>query len=167
MERTLSAYVTDTNLWIDLHCGGLVSFVLESMSDLRVTDIALHELEREPSGNHLIDCGLTVLELEGPQIAELFALRGAYPGLSTEDLSALVAAKSMSAVLITGDKNLRTLAETMGVSVHGTLWVLEHLVEEHNLPSAVALDALAVMIAEGARFPAESVAALKRRLKAD
>jgi predicted nucleic acid-binding protein len=163
----LSAYVTDTNLWIDLHCGGLVPTVLERVDGLCATHFVLRELQRELSGEHLVKGGVRRVELDGPQVAELFALRGEYPALSVEDLSALVAARALGGMLLTGDNHLRKVAEALGVPVHGTRWMLEFLVTEHDLRGAEALIALDAMLADGSRFPTESVAHLKRRLTSE
>jgi len=165
MELTLSAYVTDTNIWIDLHCGGLVSFVLEHFPGLCATDIVLRELKRELSADHLIDGGVREIELSGEQVSELYALASAHPRLSAQDASALVAARAGGDVLITGDGHLRKIAESLGVEVHGSLWILEHLVEAHELDPALALGALAAMLSGGSRFPEIEVTALRRRLK--
>jgi predicted nucleic acid-binding protein len=163
----LSAYVTDTNLWIDLHCGGLVPAVLERVDGLCATDFVLRELQRELSGEHLVEGGVRRVELDGPQVAELFVLRGEYPALSVEDLSALVAAKALGGMLLTGDGRLRKVAEALGVPVHGTLWMLELLVTEYDLRGTEALAALDAMLVGGSRFPAEPVAHLRRRLAGD
>lgn len=161
----MSALVTDTNLWIDLHCGGLVDFVLENVSDLCATDIVLHELRREPSADHLVAGGVRALGLDGDQVAEVYALVAAQPRLSGQDASALVAARATGSVLVTGDGHLRKVAEGLGVEVHGSLWMLEHLVEEHDLDPEVALAALDAMVSGGSRFPEGEVTALRRRLK--
>jgi predicted nucleic acid-binding protein len=48
-------------------------------------------------------------------------------------LSALVLAEAKQAPLVTSDGALREFARQRGLSVHGTLWVLDQLVEVHRI----------------------------------
>jgi len=56
-----------------------------------------------------------------------------YRDLSINDISAFVLAKHLGIILITSDMPLRKFAEKQNVEVHGTLWVLDKLVEEYKL----------------------------------
>jgi len=123
-------------------------------------DIVLHELKHEPSAGQLVAGGLTPVELNGAQIAEVYGLASAHRGVSAQDLSALVVAKAMGATLLTGDARLRKVAEGFGVEVHGTLWILRMLVDQEDLDSSAAAAALRSMIASGSRFPEDHVAKL-------
>lgn len=161
MERILSALVTDTNCWIDLHCGGLVEYVLNTVDDLSAPDIVLHELKHNPSAETLVAGGVTSIELNGQQVGEVYALATVYQGVSAQDLSALVVAKAMNAILVTGDARLRKVATEHGVEVHGTLWILETLVQTHGLDPMIAHAALDSMIALGSRLPNDHVIDLK------
>jgi predicted nucleic acid-binding protein len=76
----------------------------------------------------LITLGLQKYELTGKQIQEVLKLRAQYRQLSINDLFALVTARSLRAILLTGDKNLRKLAEQHKILTHGTLWVLDQMV---------------------------------------
>ena len=70
------------------------------------------------------------------------------------DLSALLLAKSLRASLVTGDRRLRVLALSQGLSVHGVLWILDEMVVNQVVTTSQATEALRRMIAQGARLPA-------------
>ena len=62
------------------------------------------------------------------QVAEALALRTENPALSPADCACLVEARHHdNAVLLTGDRRLRRVAETAGLCVHGVLWIVDEL----------------------------------------
>jgi predicted nucleic acid-binding protein len=76
------------------------------------------------------------------------------PALSTPDLFALVATEESGALLLTGDKNLRALAERLGVQTHGVMWVFDELVNSALLDPATAISRLTIVMANNLRLPA-------------
>jgi uncharacterized protein YacL len=84
---------------------------------------------------------------------ELLVLRQTYQQLSVVDLAALLLAKTMGVMLLTGDRNLNNLARTQGVSVHGVLWVLDEMMFHQILTNIQAAETLRKMLAQGARLP--------------
>jgi len=94
-------------------------------------------------------------ELSGEQVEEVAFLREQYHALSANDLSAFVLAKSLRGTLLTGDRLLRRLAEQEKVPVHGTLWLLDQLVESSVISTGRAAEALKRMLSCRSRFPKE------------
>ncbi|NJO07425.1 MAG: DUF3368 domain-containing protein [Chloroflexaceae bacterium] len=115
-------------------------------------DVVIVELN-EPSGVTLQGYGLQVLELPGEQVREVERMRVHYPKPGINDLFALVLAKATTGLLLTGDRHLREVAENEGVKVHGTLWVLDQLVEHQTISPSVAVPALQAMLDHGSRLP--------------
>lgn len=75
------------------------------------------------------------------------------PSLSTANHFALVAAEESGALLLTGDKNLRALAERLGVQTHGVLWVFDKLVSSALLDPATAIARLTMIMKNNPRLP--------------
>src|SRR5690606_3227487 len=100
--------------------------------DFRTTDIVFREV-KSFDRTVLTDLGLTVVTLRPQQLAAIPPLSSLYPRASRRDLSALVVAHDLDAAggatLVTGDGALRKAAETEGVPVHGTLWLLDRMVD--------------------------------------
>ena len=98
-------------------------------------------------------CGLEIVDLDPGQALEIYELRQRHRGLSHRDLSAFVLAWDTRSVLVTGDGPLRTMAQENGVECHGTLWILDALVDEGILEGARAADAIRSMLAYGRWLP--------------
>lgn len=169
--------VQDANLLIDLHCGDLFEcvFSLATPWQIHIPDLILHELRRGtgPVAAALLpyqDSGRFVAgTLAGPQVAEVAQLYATQSGLSFEDYAAFVYAREQGAVLLTGDALLRRFAQTQQVAVHGTLWVLDQLVEQWQvLLPADGHQALTRMLipTAGRRLPAAECAARLARWRA-
>lgn len=97
--------------------------------------------------------GLETGELYGAEVLEVVALRARYPGPGANDLFALVLAKVRDATLLTGNSHLTRAAESEGVPVHGTLWVLDRLVERQMISAQRATEALTRMLEADRRLP--------------
>jgi predicted nucleic acid-binding protein len=148
--------VTDTNVWIDLHRGGIIAEAFRLRTTWLAPDVVIEEL-REPDGHllvrRLLKLGLQRVELSGDQVTSVQELAARYRRPSTADLFSLAAAKARRAVLLTGDRRLRDAASTEHVRVHGTLWLLDELVRRRLLNPAKAAAALRRMLDRGSRLP--------------
>ncbi len=154
-------WVVDANIVIDLHRGDVIEHVFRLGVRLVVPDVIIDEL-LEPDGAALESLGLKNFGLSSQQVQEVVDLIPRYPGASTNDIFALVLARTLGAPLLTGDKHLRRAAEEQGVTVHGTLWLLDEMVREGVIPKRRAAEALTQMLAYGRRLPKNECA---RRLR--
>jgi len=106
--------------------------------------ITLHHYRRE----QLLDIGFTLGTLDGPQVGKASEYSHCYPALSLNDCFALVMAETtVDAVLLTGDQQLRRVAEQQGVEVHGILWILDQAYEGGTV-DAVTLHAALRLLAD-------------------
>lgn len=152
MASSSRACISDATLWIDLHAGKLLEAVFCLPYTWVAPDLVVAELQ-EPAGARLVAAGLQSRGLSGPLVRELVSLRAVYRGVSVADLSALVLAKAMGSVLVTGDAHLRRAAQREGVTVHGTLWVLDELVRAGVMAAPAVAQALEEILAAGGRLP--------------
>lgn len=81
------------------------------------------------------------------------ALAAVHRRPSVNDLFAFVVARAEGAMLLTGDGALRELAESEGMAVHGTLWMLDELVRRAVVRPEQAADGLERIIKYGRRLP--------------
>ncbi len=149
---SLSALVTDTNIWIDLENGGILAKVFDLPYQFLTPDFAKRELIR-PKWQTLQALGLQAQELEPALIQELMTLRAANRALSATDLASFLLARSLKATLLTGDWRLGDLAARNGVRVHGVLWLLDDMVRLQTIAAEHAATALSQMLNQGARLP--------------
>jgi len=144
--------VADTSVLIDLHHGGILEAAFTLPFHWLTPDVILAEAHN-PDGSELLAFGLEVGPLSGEQILEVADLVSKYRRVSTNDLFALVLAKHTAATLLTGDRRLREIAQAHGVRVHGTLWIMDQLVERHLLTPALAASSLDSILEMGSRLP--------------
>ncbi|MDD2472473.1 MAG: hypothetical protein PHR49_00600 [Methanoculleus sp.] len=71
-----------------------------------------------------------------------------------QDLFAFVLARHHRCLLVTGDGRLRTLAEQQATECHGTLWVMDKMIEYGILSPASADTALETILVKNTRPPA-------------
>jgi len=79
--------------------------------------------------------------------------RSRHKALSIGDLSCLVYAENHNAVIVAGDRNLRLLATQKKIEVHGSLWLLDELIERGIITPTKAAAALKLMLDNDAWLP--------------
>lgn len=105
----------------------------------------------------LIDAGLLrVVEFEPPEILTIRALAKLHR-VSIPDGSVIHLAERDAAHILSGDRRVRRVSETLGIEVRGVLWILDTLVAESVIPNARAASALRLMVDHGARLPEDEV----------
>jgi len=72
---------------------------------------------------------------------------------SVNDLLALVLAKDKKALLLTGDKALREVANIYKVAVHGTIWLVDQMIQKRTISVERAESAFEQMKNLGSRLP--------------
>ncbi|HEV2653556.1 MAG TPA: PIN domain-containing protein [Ktedonobacteraceae bacterium] len=152
MADSLSKCVVDTSLLIDLHIGKIIVKLFDLPYSFIAPDVIIAEAQTIDTKT-LIRYGLQKSELAGEQILKVLQLKAQHRHPSVNDLFALVTAQSMNAVLLTGDRNLRKVAELYHVPVHGTLWILDEMVRLEIISSIQAISTLKSMCEQGSRLP--------------
>ena len=121
--------VSDTSVLIDLERGSLMEAVFRLSFEIVVPDL-LYERELRPhGGDDLLARGLRVMELEGSGVDRALVYRRRRPALSLVDAFALALVVRNGWTLLTGDRELRNLANAEGAACHGLLWVLDRMME--------------------------------------
>lgn len=72
-------------------------------------------------------------------------------------MATLVVARAEDGILVTGDGALRDAAETEGIEVHGTLWIVDALVDTGTVAPPEAARALQLMMEADRRLPEDEV----------
>jgi hypothetical protein len=149
------ACVIDTNVIFDAVAGGILPDLFRLDCVFLTTDIIVSiEVKTIPLAD-LLNLGLKVRGLSGEQVLEMLEIRGKNPALSMQDISALVLARHTGAVLLSGDGPLRKVSQHEGVVLHGTLWVLDHLVAGGILSPPRAAEAIKMMRQKGRWLPVQ------------
>jgi len=149
-----SILITDTNIWIDLENGRILTEIFRLPYQFLTVDFAISELVR-PDWNTLEQLGLQSYGLSPESVQEIFVLRPSHQSLSITDLAALLLARTLGATLVSGDRHLNKLARAQGIPVHGVLWILDEMVKHGVLAPNHAANALKQMVNGGARLPVD------------
>jgi predicted nucleic acid-binding protein len=162
MKRPRLKLVVDTNVLIDLHWGDVLNEFFALPYEFFSPDVIISEELKSPDGEELLNLGLQSYEMDAEGVQEVYNLAEKHRNIAVNDLFAFVAAKKEGFLLLTGDERLRKLAEGNGVTVHGTLWVLDQMIEIEILNRKKAIWALCAMLEKGSRLPKEEC---KKRLR--
>jgi len=147
--------ISDANILIDIEEGELVKVVFQLPYEFHTPDILFHE-ELEEHHSHLLEEGLQLSTLtnETMQYAETVITKHSNP--SRNDCFALALAYQESCPLLTGDQCLRKAAESEGMEVMGTIWLINQCVTEQLFTIAQAKQAYQKMKDAGRRLPWET-----------
>lgn len=135
---------SDTNIWIDFELIGQLEMPFRlPYRYLMNIDAVEDELLSPPNmGKRLVELGLEAVELSAEEffLAEEYMTRFSKP--SRYDCVALAIAKCRGIILMTGDGPLRKAVEKEGVTVIGTIGVLDQLYRNKYITENVYLDCL-------------------------
>lgn len=113
-------YISDTNIWIDFENADLLPALFKLSLELCCTDFVFRELP-EKTRKILKKHRLLIETVDAGDMGALFALMTTHNNSSLADVSCYFVAQATGRPLLTGDKRLRTQAETDGVEVFGAL----------------------------------------------
>jgi len=148
--------ISDASVLIDIECGELTSAMFSLPWQFAVPDTLFSEKLAERHG-HLLQLGLISKTMDGDLVAEAYNLHQKYIKPSVNDMLALRLAKHEDCQLLTGDKALREVAKKLSVEVHGTIWLVEQLIQQNKITVEVARVGFQYMQDSGSRLPWDEV----------
>ena len=157
---------SDTNVWIDyLAIDKLeLPFRLPLIYLMNIDAIEDELLSPEGMRENLLRLGLQPTELTEDEFYYGLKMAEAHPKLSEYDCSALAIAKHRGLVLMTGDAALRKAALSEGVSVMGTIGLLDKLYEDGKITSEEYRECLILLVKVNGQEVRLPMAELQNRL---
>ncbi len=139
---------SDTNVWIDYMAINKMDLPFRLPFTYLMNQDAIMDELLSPKGmkDELLKLGLQPTELTENEFYYGLKIAEAHPRLSEYDCAALAIAKYRGLVLMTGDAALRKVALGQGVSVIGTIGILDKLYEEGYITSAVYRECILLLI---------------------
>lgn len=154
----MKVVVHDACALIDLLKPELVAVWTGAGIEIHTTQLALWEFADDAEVLHKSGA-LHIVEMSARELASLLEFKQSYGALSLEDCSVLRLACDLRVPLLTGDKDLKAVAERAGVQVHAMLWIFDQLVERQFMLPCQAVDALRNVCGDRSRFPRDEVEA--------
>ncbi len=150
--------VNDANILIDLLKINLIKSFFKLNFEMHITNLCLGEIEEENSNLLNAYVGskqLIVWEFNFNELTQIKNISNNYYSLSLEDSSCIWLCKNISAMLLTGEKTLRRIAESKGIEVHGILWIFEELISQQVLDHQTAIQKLNSLMNLNSRLPVD------------
>ncbi len=157
---------SDTNVWIDYMAIDKLElpFRLPLIYLMNIDAIEDELLSPEGMREKLLRLGLQPTELTENEFYYGLKMAEAHPKLSEYDCSALAIAKHRGLVLMTGDAALRKAALSEGISVMGTIGLLDKLYEDGKITSEEYRECLLLLVKVNGREVRLPMAELQNRL---
>ena len=148
----------DANILIDLVKTGLLDHCLALPYRFTTTDIILDELHAEQFAivqQHISSGKFDLILISAKEMTAIQEMIKQDTRLSEQDWSAYYYAKEKQALLLTGDKRLRSIATANGLTVCGIFWVIDQLVDSRVVSTADAYVFLQALKTINKRLPQE------------
>ncbi len=150
--------ISDANIVIDIAVAELVEAMFSLDYEFGISDIQF-AAELEEQHPELLAAGLKLVELQAKAVnaASTLLENNTQLKVSINDCLALSLAQQEECTLLTGDGKLRQLAISEGVTVRGTLWLMEQMFEADGITADEAAQAYSKMLADGSRLPEDEI----------
>lgn len=162
----MAILVSDANIFIDMDVADLTRPMFRLDDDFATPNV-LYQEELAHHHPELPGLGLRVVRLSSACVSEVEQLTLVYREPSTNDLFALALAKERQWPLLSGDRRLREAARAEGVEIHGTLWIVERMIETRTITWSRAENGLELMRQADRRLPWNDVDAMMARVRRD
>lgn len=156
--------ISDANIIIDMEEGGLLRSISRLPHIFKIPDILFYD-ELQEQHAHLLENGFILGELTPETMLYALTLTEKTVGPSRNDCFALSLAKQENCSLLTGDRDLRSLAAVEGIDVKGTIWIVEELVGCELVSIVEAENAYRKMETAGRRLPWQTAYGRLNQLK--
>jgi hypothetical protein len=138
----MTILVSDTSVLIDLERGQFLDSCFNLPVEFAVPDLLYRRELAEYGGAALIERGLRVEELTSAELTVAQNVRGARPKLSLPDAFAYSLASGRQWGLLSGDGELRALAQAEQIPLYGVLWVTDQMFDARVVEAAVMVTGL-------------------------
>jgi len=149
--------VTDANIFIDLIEIEIFHFLFELGLEIHTTKAVYDQLIQEQQAivePYVQSKALIVYNFSFEELMEIYAIEFP-PGLEAADQSVYYYSTKIEAMVLSGDKKLRTFCESNDVEVRGVLWVFDNFVSKSVISKRVAASKLQLLMDINNRLPFE------------
>ena len=153
----------DANILFDFLAGDIFDTLFLLPFDFHTSDIVAYEISGSYSEEQLAASGLIILALNETEAQEILNQKQEHAGLSLEDMSVLFLSRKHRAMIFSNDGLVRGLADASRIEYHGTLWLLEEMIQEEIMSPQESASALRLMLAKKRWLPRPECEALIKK----
>ena len=138
--------VSDSSCLIDLRKVSLLEAFVRLPYEILIPNTLFEEelLKFSPAQKTLLGAVLKIIDLPGEKVLRAQSIVREMPMLSVHDGFAFALAEGCpGCILLTGDSQLRSLANEEGIEVHGVLWIIDEIYKYRVVPAGRSGDGLA------------------------
>ena len=161
--------ITDSSVFFDIIKIQLLTEFFALDFEICTTDFVKGEIleseQREQIEMFIQSHKLIVFELSEKEIEEIVNFKTKRSFKTLIDKTVLWKAKQLKCPLLTGDAKLRNEAIEQGVTVHGSLWVIQIMVESKVIASYSGIEYLQKLKISNDRLPLDEIEKLIKKLK--
>lgn len=157
---------SDTNVWIDFAAIDRIELPFRLPYTYIMNQDAIDEELLSPPDfkEQLISAGLVATELTDDEFFLAEEYGSCYRKLSVHDRIALAIAKKRNIILLTGDLALRKAAKSEGVSIIGTIGILDQLHDQKLISTEEYVDSLKALQAKNGTVVRQPASKLELRI---
>lgn len=147
--------VQDSNNFFDMIDGGFADLWFALGIETHTTDLILNEIQEKHQKAAIelyVRSGRLIID-SFDDLSSILEMYESTPNLSIQDCSILHLSECINAMLLTGDGSLREFSRARSIEVHGTLWILDLLVEKNLLEPLLASEKLVHLLEMDRRLP--------------
>ena len=165
----MTLIITDTNILFDVISIGALPEFFGLDYKICTTVFVIQEIkqsdQKEAIEVFVQAKELTVIEFDSDEIGEIEEFKTSKNFKGITDKSVLWKSVKLNCPLLTGDRKLRSEAENQGVEVHGTIWVIEKLVEKNLINLARGVHLLESLKQVNASLPSDEIDKLIKKYR--
>ena len=161
--------ITDTNVLFDVIKIGALPEFFSLDYDICTTVFVIEEIR--PSGQReLLETfirakKLTVFEFTGEDIEEVANFDTVRVLKRFTDKSVIWKSVQLNCPMLTGDKKMREIAENIGIEVHGSIWVIDELINSDLISTEKAIELLEQLLETNSWLPRNEIERRINKLK--
>jgi rRNA-processing protein FCF1 len=161
--------ITDTNIFFDIISIGALPEFFSLDYEICTTVFVIEEIkrsdQREAIEVFIRAKEINVIDFSAEEIGEIYGFNTEKNFKGITDKSVLWKSVQIGCPLLTGDRKLRKEAETQGVEVHGSIWVITSLVENGLIDRKKGIKLLESLKEVNSSLPVDEIDKLIREYK--
>jgi rRNA-processing protein FCF1 len=136
--------ITDTNVLFDVIKTGVLPEFFSLGYDICTTVFVIEEIkqatQKELVETYIRSNQLTVFEFTGEDIDDIVSFDEVRSLKRFTDKSVIWKSLQLNCPMLTGDNKMKKIAESIGIEVHGSIWIIEELLNSRMISEARAIE---------------------------